>query len=350
MKPQPDYTRLLTTLRGGQADRVPLLELIVDPEIKAAYLARPLLTVADDIDFWYQAGYDCAIVYPNAPSMWFYDNERRAETVLPDAYTAGGYRRWASEGKGLIQDWPDLDRFPLPTLDQIDFSYFDQAGRYLPPGMGLIGAWGDIFTFTWEAMGFAEFSYALYERPEFVYHLFAELGKLAVRINEAMLSYDAVKAIWFSDDLAYRTGLLVSPVIYRQHLFPWLQQIGDLCRKAGRPFLFHSDGLLWDIMDDLMSCGISALHPIEPTAMDIREVKRRFGGRLCLIGNVDVDTLSRGMPEQVRTEVRSLLRQVAPEGGYCLGSSNTIPNYARLENYRAMLEEARRLGRYPIRL
>jgi uroporphyrinogen decarboxylase len=47
--------------------------------------------------------------------------------------------------------------------------------------------------------------------------------------------------------------------------------------------------------------------------------------------------------------VRALLREVAPGGGYCLGSSNTVPNYARLENYRAMLEEAWEWGGYPIR-
>jgi uroporphyrinogen decarboxylase len=213
--------------------------------------------------------------------------------------------------------------------------------------MALIGAWGDVFTYTWEAMGFAEFSFALYERPEFVYHLFTQLGKLAVGICEVMISYEVVKALWFSDDLAYRTGFLVSPAIYRRHLFPWLKQIGDLCRKANLPFLFHSDGVLWEVLDDLIGCGICALHPIEPAAMDIREVKRRYGDRLCLIGNVEVDTLSRGTPGQVRREVQALLRDVAPGGGYCLGSSNTIPNYARLENYQAMLEETWRLGRYP---
>jgi uroporphyrinogen decarboxylase len=53
--------------------------------------------------------------------------------------------------------------------------------------------------------------------------------------------------------------------------------------------------------------------------------------------------------DQVRDQVRRLLREIAPGGGYCLGSSNTVPNYARLDNYRAMIEEARQLGRYPIR-
>jgi uroporphyrinogen decarboxylase len=126
--------------------------------------------------------------------------------------------------------------------------------------------------------------------------------------------------------------------------------MGDICRKARLPFLYHSDGVLWEVLDDLVDCGVCALHPIEPIAMDIHEVKRRYGEWLCLVGNVEVDTLSRGTPEQVRGEVRALLREVAPGGGYCLGSSNTVPNYARLENYRAMLEEAWEWGEYPIRV
>jgi len=65
---------------------------------------------------------------------------------------------------------------------------------------------------------------------------------------------------------------------------------------------------------------------------------------------VEVDTLSRGTPDQVREHVRSLLREVAPGGGYCIGSSNTVPNYAQLENYKAMITEVWRSGRYPIQL
>ena len=345
--PDPDYTRLLTTLRGGQADRVPLAELIVDPEIKEAFLGQPIKTIGEDIEFWRTAGYDCATVYPGSPTIWFYE-KTRTETVLEDAYTETGTRRWASESEGLIKDWESLEHYPLPTLDQIDFSYFEQATHHLPTDMGLIGAWGDIFTYAWEAMGFEAFAFALYDQPDFVAHLFKQLGTLAVQICDALLSYDIVKALWFSDDLAYSSGFLVSPDVYRQHLFPWLKEIGDLCRKADRPYLFHSDGVLWDVLDDLAVCGFCALQPIDPAAMDIGEVKRRYGETFCVIGNVDVDLLTRGSPEMVRERVHQLLREVAPGGGYCLGSGNTIPNYADVDNYRAMIEEGQRYGRYPI--
>jgi len=106
--------------------------------------------------------------------------------------------------------------------------------------------------------------------------------------------------------------------------------------------------VLWEVMEDLIACGIDALQPIEPAAMDIREVKRRYGDRLALIGNVEVDLLARGTEDQVRAEVRRLLREVAPGGGYCLGSSNTIAYYVNPRNYRALLDETLRQGSYPI--
>jgi hypothetical protein len=71
--------------------------------------------------------------------MWFILKEERSETILEDASTATGYRRWASEAKGRIRDWTDLERYPVLSLDEIDSSYFDMAKQHLLAGMGLIG-------------------------------------------------------------------------------------------------------------------------------------------------------------------------------------------------------------------
>ncbi len=95
-------------------------------------------------------------------------------------------------------------------------------------------------------------------------------------------------ALWYSDDIAYQTGLLVSPRVLRTYHFPWVKKIGDLARARNIPFIYHTDGILWDVMEDLIGCGVGVLHPIEPQAMDIREVKQRYGDRLCLMGNLDL--------------------------------------------------------------
>ena len=114
--------------------------------------------------------------------------------------------------------------------------------------------------------------------------------------------------------------------------------------------MYHSDGDLTAVMDDLLDVGINALHPIEPKAMDIYEMKKKYAGRLALVGNIDLgSTLVTGTPDEVRQDVRRHIKELAPGGGYCVSSSNTIPNYVPLENYRAMLEATFEYGRYPIK-
>jgi uroporphyrinogen decarboxylase len=125
--------------------------------------------------------------------------------------------------------------------------------------------------------------------------------------------------------------------------------MADVSQKYDFPFLYHSDGLLWKVMEDLIAAGFNALQPVEPKAMDIVELKRKVGDRLCLIGNIDLGyTLTRGTPAEVEAEVRERIRTVGPNGGYCVGSSNTVTYYVPPQNYVAMIEAARRYGKYPL--
>jgi uroporphyrinogen decarboxylase len=93
---------------------------------------------------------------------------------------------------------------------------------------------------------------------------------------------------------------------------------------------------------------MNGLHPLEPGPMDLAAVKSLYGDRLCLVGNVSVDTLSAGTPAQVRQLVRQCIADGGPGGGYMISSSNSIPAYARPENVRAMAEAIRELGAYPL--
>ena len=341
IEPNPDFSRLLKALRRQEPDRVPLCELLMDLEAKEAFLGRPLVSLADDVEFWYRAGYDYIGLAPDVAFDFGHGQQ------IEDGQARRG-RHWAVEGSGMVADWGDLEAHPVPSVNHVDFSAFDEVPGLLPDGMGVIGRWGDIFTTAWEMMGFTQFCYAMREAPDFLAHLMRQLGELAYATYEALVQYDAVGALWYSDDIAYASGLMVGPAFLRQHLFPWMKRIGDLAHSRGMPFIYHTDGVLWEVMEDLAYCGVDALQPIEPKAMDIVEVKRRYGDRFAVIGNVELDLLARGTVEQVRAEVRRVIREVAPGGGFCLGSSNTIAYYVRPENYRAMIEETLSSGRYPI--
>ncbi|HDL18894.1 MAG TPA: nucleoside 2-deoxyribosyltransferase [Bacteroidetes bacterium] len=349
-KNEPDYQRLRTALYCGQPDRVPLLELHIDPSIQEKFLGRPVRTVAGTVDFYIQAGYDAIRVYPlidmNPGKFQPKDGKRHTEATDEDRE-----RNWFSEGKGIITNMEEFEKYRWPKPDDVDYRPIEEYAAAIPDSMKLIGQYGDIFTWVWEIMGFETFSYALYENPELIRLMFDRVGGIVYNLFENMVNMDKMGALWYSDDLAFQNGLFTKPEVFRRHLFPWMKRIGDLCRQYNIPFIYHSDGNLWEVMDDIIACGVNALQPIEPQAMDIVAVKEKVKGKMCIAGNMDLEyLLTRAPAGEVAEKTRELLQKVAPGGGYCMGSANTVPNYVKIENYRAMVETTLKFGWYPITL
>ncbi len=348
MAREPNFERLRTALLcQGEPDYVPLVELGIDKKIKEGFLGKPITSLADEVEFWYKAGYDYVKLQP--ANIVFI-----SPSAAPQMHTAGAespatQRTWVSEHNGLISTMEDAEKYPWPKPEDIDYSPFEKITSLLPNSIKVIGQYGDIFTRVWVNMGFENFSLALFEDPPLIEYLFEKVGSLVYNLFENMVDFDCVQALWYTDDIAYAQGLIISPEVYRKYLFPWMKKIGNLCRRKNIPYMYHSDGILYEVLNDLMDCGINALHPVEPKAMDIVELKRRVASKLCVIGNVDLSyTLTLGTPAETEAVVKRLLREVAPGGGYALGSSNSIPDYVKLENYIAMIETAKRYGKYPI--
>jgi len=337
----PDIQQLIRTLHREKAAYVPVAELGIHPVIKERFLGRPIQTLADEIAFWQRAGYDYIKLQPGADFNPGRIGGTGQVTLNRDGTV---FRKWASEGVGVITNGPDFDRYRFPAATDFDYSRFDEVGPLLPEGMGVIGQYGDIFTMTWEMMGFENFSFSLFENPELVERLNSTVGELVVSMFEYFAECDTVDVLWYSDDIAYTDGLLVSPAILQKYCFPWLRRIGNIARSHGKPLIYHTDGVLYSVMDEIIACGVDAIHPIEPKAMELVEVKRRYGDRLCLIGHVDVDLLARGTREDVRNQVKYNIETAAYNGGYCLGSGNSIPEYVNFDNFVTMLEACREFG------
>ena len=335
----PNIEEFIKTLRRGKAAYTPIVELGVHPKIKERFLGRPIHSLKDEVDFWHTAGYDYVKLQPGADFNPAAAKEQKA--VIKDDGSLG--YNWATEGQGLITTFEDFEQFVFPKKEDFDYSRFEQVKDFLPEGMGVIGQYGDIFTMTWEMMGFEAFSMALFENPDLIKALNDKLGDLVLSMFTYFAQSDAVDVIWFTDDIAFSNALLMSPQVLHEYFFPWLKKIGDLAKAADKPLMYHSDGVLWEVMDDIIACGVDALHPIEPKAMDIAEVKQRYGERLCLLGHVDVDLLSRGTAEQVRRQVKHNIEAAGYNGGYMVGSGNSIPDYVNYDNYLAMLKAAREL-------
>jgi uroporphyrinogen decarboxylase len=159
-------------------------------------------------------------------------------------------------------------------------------------------------------------------------------------------------AISLGDDWAGSTAPMMSPDQFREFVLPYFQRAVTLCKDAGVYVIKHCDGNIWPILDMVIDTGIDAINPIQPDAgMDIGEVKRKYGDRVCLAGNVDCGyVLSNAPTEEVVQVVKDTIRKAGPGGGYIMMSSNSIHSSVKPENYRAMFDTTREFGRYPLRV
>lgn len=339
--PKPDIENFLRTLRREKTTFIPVAELGIHPLIKEQFLNKKISSVNDEIEFWYKAGFDYIKLQPFVDFNPAKINSDQNITFNDDGSV---FRKWASENNGIIQSEKDLENYNFPNLNEIDYLNFEKATNSLPDGMGIIGQYGDIFTMTWEMMGFENFSFALFENESLIKNLNERIGDIVVNMFENMADFDSVSVLWYSDDVAYTNSLMVSPEVLDKFFFPWLEKIGDIAKRHNKPLIYHSDGILLDILEKIVHCGVDAIHPIEPKAMDIIELKKNFGDKLCLIGNVEVDLLARGSIEEVKTSVIKNIENVGFNGGYCVGSSNSIPEYVKLENFITMIETTKEFG------
>ena len=142
-------------------------------------------------------------------------------------------------------------------------------------------------------------------------------------------------AVWLDDDLAFKTGTFISPVMLKEYVFPYHRQIVELVKSFSLPTMFHSDGNLSSILDDLIDSGFCSIHPLERLAFDIRSARSVVGDRITVMGNVDIDFLEAGDTETCYNEAASLIRELGPRR-FILTSGNAITANTKIENLRAM--------------
>ena len=147
--------------------------------------------------------------------------------------------------------------------------------------------------------------------------------------------------IEYNDDVASQRGMIISPEMWRRFLKPRMKQFCDMAARYGAYVRYHSCGSVYEIIDDLIEVGVHILNPVQPMAanMDPREIKREFGDRICLNGAIDIQQLLPfGTPEEVKTEVKSLIRDLGENGGYILSAAHTIQTDVPTANIIALVE------------
>ena len=354
---KPDFERIRKTARHEEPDRVPLCEVLIEYPIQSQFIGRQI--TADDlelqVDFWIKAGYDfipltVGMMTPGKVTDESSISRVIKEVMLKDSPDADDERAWSLEYTSFINNREDFEKFPWEIAAQLDFSKFYDVKDLLPEGMKVIAVSGKIFTMTWMLMGFNNFAISLLMDEKLVADVFRKVAEIQFHALEQIFEMTHVGAVWAVDDLAFGTGPMIAPQAFRDHVFPWYREVAKRCHENNLLFFMHSDGDLIPLMEDLIDLGVDVLQPIDPTCMDIIKVKEIYGDRLCLVGNVSNELLQSGIPSEVEDLVKGLIRKCGPGGGYCVGSGNSVPEWAKFENYVAMREATLKYGSYPIKL
>ncbi len=188
------------------------------------------------------------------------------------------------------------------------------------------------------------FDYAL--DPDLVLKL-AKIGEEYYIELYRTLAKEGVEIIVLGDDYAGKNGPFMSPEHFERYIFPGLKRVVKEIKGAGMFCIKHSDGNLRKILHLITETGVDGLGPLEPTeGMDLRELRKLYNG--VLVGNIDVDLLSRGTEEQVRRATSDCLARVSSTGRHILSSANSISSSVDPKNFLAMIDTVKTCGKYPI--
>ena len=196
-------------------------------------------------------------------------------------------------------------------------------------------------------------SLAFHEQPALVRAIMDHLEHFITTIIEKVFASGVrVDVFNFFEDMAYKTAPLLSPATFREFLFPGLKRVIAGLHEAGLPVIKHTDGMIRPLLEMILDSGIDCLDPIDPIAgMDIEMMKKQYGDRIALKGNVDcAHTLTFGTEKEVVEETKEVIRKAAGGGGLILSSSNSIHSSVKPGNYLAMWNAVRMYGKYPLSL
>ena len=223
----------------------------------------------------------------------------------------------------LAKDCPDL-------LKATEFANAIGNDFFYVPSVGSV----NLMTIYAE-IGLEQFSYYLADCEDVIIEQMRLYTDFYCRIPDLLPPDWPFEMIFIGDDIAYKSGLMLSPDWMRKNFFPLLSRIIDAWHKCGFKVQFHSDGDLNLIMDDLVAAGIDALNPIEVAAnMDIADLHHRYP-HLILVGGIDCSwLLPHGKPAEVRDAVEKAIED--SEGKIMIGSSSELGNEIPLENFLAM--------------
>jgi uroporphyrinogen decarboxylase len=164
---------------------------------------------------------------------------------------------------------------------------------------------------------------------------------------------DLIDIVPTGDDLGGQGGPLLNPDLYRTLIKPRQKElIQGIKAKTNAKVFFHICGDFIPFLDDLIEVGVDIVNPIQITALNMStaELKSAWRDRIVFWGG-GCDTqhvLPFGSEEEVRSEVRTRIRDLAQGGGFVFSQVHDIQANTPPKNIVAMIEAAKEYGSYPI--
>lgn len=155
--------------------------------------------------------------------------------------------------------------------------------------------------------------------------------------------------ILFGDDVGTQKAMMMSVDLWRRWLKPDMKRAIAAAKEVNPDILafYHSDGVIYDIIEDLIEIGVDILNPIQPECIDPDKVKQMYGDRLSFWGCVGTQTtMPFGTTEDVDACVKHLCEVVGKGGGLSIAPTHMIEPEVPYENIEAFVAAAKKYGKY----
>ena len=348
--------RFITAMNCGQPDKVPFHDFLFSQPLFEEVLGRKVKTynAVDAVECATKLGLD-AIWIPTGGYAGYAPQFVGEDSYIDEwgtTYTTRSSSSWPIDAPTAypVKNREDLRNWKAPEPGGKERTEpLREAIACNKEKLAIIGGVLGPFTAATMIMGLENLCVQIYDDPSLVEEFMKQAtdfsAQMAARLFEA-----GADVLSISDDLGYSNDLFISPALMRKHVLPWVFQLVRDVKRHGDPVLLHCDGNINSILEDIAACGIDALHPIERKAhMDLKEVKRQYGKKICPFGNVDVSTtLAYGTTEEIEEAVKECLRIAAPGGGYVIGSDHSLSQGIPVRNALAFTEAIKKYRHYPI--
>ncbi len=196
-----------------------------------------------------------------------------------------------------------------------------------------------------ELMGLENLLYTFYDDPNLVEDMMDQVLYLGMEIARRALRDLRIDFVRFWEDMAYKTGPLISPDMFKKFMIPRYKQITDFLHSNGIDIIHvDSDGNINELIPLWLECGITFHWPLEVAAgMDAVALRKKYGKDLILSGNIDKRVFARGK-DAIREEVMSKVPFLLETGGYFPSLDHSVPPDISLENFRYYINLLREIG------